>query len=86
MKVIAIESLLPASGGSPCFEGYQHGATNSFFVVTSPSGKGADKHRHPYDETFGILQGNIEVVIDGVQQMALNARIKLKRLYPSYSQ
>jgi quercetin dioxygenase-like cupin family protein len=69
MNTISIENLRPVGGGSPRFEGYQHGATTSFFVVTSPPGQGADKHRHPYDETFVILRGDIEVIADGVQQM-----------------
>lgn len=66
-KIIAIDSLRPAGGGSPRFEGSHYGATTSFFVVTSPPGSGADKHRHPYDETFVILQGDIEVIVDGVE-------------------
>ncbi len=68
MDLIDIESLRPASGGSPRFEGYLHGATSSFFVVKSPPGKGADKHRHPYEETFILLDGEIEVIVAGEMQ------------------
>lgn len=28
-------------------------------------GRGADKHRHPYEEIFVILDGDIEAIIDG---------------------
>ncbi len=33
-KFITIDSLRPAGGGSPRFEGSHYGATTSFFVVT----------------------------------------------------
>lgn len=65
MDPIDINSLRPSGGGSPRFEGVNHGASVSFFVVGSAPGKGAPKHRHPYEETFVILDGDIEVTIDG---------------------
>ncbi len=65
MNIIDIASLKPASGGSPRFEGSHYGANVSFFVVMSATGKGADKHRHPYEEVFVILEGDIEVIIHG---------------------
>lgn len=68
MNVIDMDSLEPTSGGSPRFEGSAYGASVSFFVVTSPPGKGADKHRHPYAEVFVILEGDIEVISDGELQ------------------
>jgi quercetin dioxygenase-like cupin family protein len=68
MNIIDIASLRPPSGGSPRFEGGNYGASVSFFVVTSPPGKGADKHRHPYEEVFIILEGDIEVINDGKMQ------------------
>ncbi len=69
MNLIEINSLRPPSGGSPRFEGEHYGSSVSFFVVTSPPGKGADKHRHPYDETFVILDGDIEVIVGGETRM-----------------
>lgn len=68
MNVIDISSLKPASGGSPRFEGDRFGTEVSFFVVTSPPGQGADKHRHPYTEVFVILEGDIEVISGGKLQ------------------
>jgi quercetin dioxygenase-like cupin family protein len=68
INVIEIASLKPTSGGSPRFEGSHYGASVSFFVVMSAPGKGADKHRHPYEETFVILEGVIEVIVDGKMQ------------------
>jgi quercetin dioxygenase-like cupin family protein len=68
MNIIDIAGLKPASGGSPKFEGGNYGVSVSFFVVTSPPGKGADKHRHPYEEVFVVLEGDIEVINDGKMQ------------------
>jgi quercetin dioxygenase-like cupin family protein len=75
MNILTLASLEPVSGGSPRFEGSHYGANVSFFVVTSPTGKGADKHRHPYEEVFVILEGNIEVIIDGNVQMIQGGNI-----------
>lgn len=69
LKIIDIESLRPSGGGSPRFEGFEHGASTSFFVVTSPPHQGADRHRHPYDETFVILRGDIEVIVEGQRHL-----------------
>jgi quercetin dioxygenase-like cupin family protein len=69
MNIIDIASLKPASGGSRRFEGGNYGANVSFFVVTSATGKGADKHRHPYEETFVVLEGDIEVIVNGELRM-----------------
>lgn len=46
-------------GGSVRFEGGTYDANTSFFVVIAPTGKGADKHRHPYPETFIVLDGEV---------------------------
>ncbi|HET9493172.1 MAG TPA: cupin domain-containing protein [Chloroflexia bacterium] len=75
MNIIEIDSLRPPSGGSPRFEGHQYGSSVSFFVVTSKPGRGADKHRHPYDETFVILDGDIEVIVGGEQRMVSSGHI-----------
>jgi quercetin dioxygenase-like cupin family protein len=69
MNIIDIASLRPTSGGSPRFEGGNYGVNVSFFVVNCPTGKGADKHCHPYEETFVILEGDIETIVDGKMQM-----------------
>ena len=68
MQIIEIASLTPPSGGSPRFEGFHYGANTSFFVVNNPTGQGADKHRHPYEEIFVVLGGDIEVIVDGELQ------------------
>lgn len=75
MNILEIDSLRPPSGGSPRFEGAEYGSSVSFFVVTSKPGRGADKHRHPYDETFVILDGDIEVIVGGEQRMVSSGHI-----------
>jgi quercetin dioxygenase-like cupin family protein len=65
MNIIDIARLKPPSGGAARFEGIDHDADVSFFIVTSAPGRGADKHRHPYREIFVILDGDIEVIVDG---------------------
>jgi len=65
MKTIDIDTLTRVAGGTARFEGGDSGSSVSFFVVRNQPGQGADKHRHPYDETFVILEGDIEVIIDG---------------------
>ena len=75
MNIIQIDSLRPPSGGSPRFEGAEYGSSVSFFVVKSKPGRGADKHRHPYDETFVILDCDIEVIVGGEQRMISSGNI-----------
>lgn len=69
MKTIDIETLTRVAGGTARFEGDGNGSSVSFFVVRNRPGEGAAKHRHPYDETFVILEGEIEVVVDGDSRM-----------------
>jgi quercetin dioxygenase-like cupin family protein len=54
-----------------------YGANASCFVVTSAPGQGADKHRHPYEEIFVILDGDIEVIVDGESQMVGSGSITI---------
>jgi quercetin dioxygenase-like cupin family protein len=65
MKTVQIAEVIAASGGAGRFEGKDHGSPVSFFYVTSAPGKGARKHRHPYVETFVIIDGEIDVTVDG---------------------
>jgi quercetin dioxygenase-like cupin family protein len=69
METIDIETLTQVAGGTARFEGAGHGSSVSFFVVRNRPGDGADKHRHPYDETFVVLVGDIEVIVDDEPRM-----------------
>jgi mannose-6-phosphate isomerase-like protein (cupin superfamily) len=75
MQTISLEQLGRTIGGTARFEGEGNGASVSFFVVRSLPGDGAEKHRHPYDETFIILEGLIEVVIAGERAMVESGTI-----------
>jgi quercetin dioxygenase-like cupin family protein len=48
---------LPGSERSRKFEGTEHGASASFFVSRHAPGEGPRLHRHPYEETFIMLEG-----------------------------
>jgi quercetin dioxygenase-like cupin family protein len=77
MEIISIDNLKPKGGNSAKFEGFNYGANTSFFVVNSAPGKGAQKHRHPYEETFVILDGNIEVIVNGEKKMIAGGHIAI---------
>ena len=65
MKIVDIKTMKSPNGDAATFQGFEHGANVSFFVVEFSLGKGPKKHRHPYEETFIILDGEIEVIVDG---------------------
>jgi quercetin dioxygenase-like cupin family protein len=65
MKIIDISHMKPQGSEVAIFQGLEHGANVSFFIVQFSPGKGSKKHRHPYEETFIILDGEIELDIDG---------------------
>ena len=68
MKIIDINDLRAPSGEAATFQGFAHEANVSFFIVQFSRGKGPKKHRHPYEETFIILDGEIEAIVDGEVQ------------------
>ena len=63
--ILSFDQFRLRPGGSLRFEGGPYAVDTSFFVVHASTGKGADKHRHPYPETFIMLDGEIEAIIDG---------------------
>jgi len=69
MKIIDINDIIPPGWESGKFQGFEHGAGVSFFVVHVSTGNGPDKHRHPYEETFVILDGMIEFIVAGETHM-----------------
>src|SRR5262245_10833435 len=69
MEALDIASFAIAPSGTAKFEGLGHGSPVSFFVVKSLPGTGADKHRHPYAETFVILDGDLEMIVAGELSM-----------------
>lgn len=65
----AVPAAIPAdairigNGRSLRFEGAAYGANVSFFLVTSDPGQGPSLHRHPYDETWSVLEGEATIVV-----------------------
>jgi quercetin dioxygenase-like cupin family protein len=51
-------------------KGEDHGATISLILDHSPPGHGPRLHRHPYDETWVVVQGNITFHLDAERQQA----------------
>jgi quercetin dioxygenase-like cupin family protein len=45
------------------FEGERYGSSVSFFLVTAEPGQGPALHRHPYDETFTVIEGEATIVV-----------------------
>ena len=62
MGIVRIESL-PDSGNSYVFEGIEHAAPVSFFLLHTQPGQGPGLHRHPYAETFVIQDGEARFTI-----------------------
>ena len=56
MNLVRVESL-PDSGSSYRFDGADHGAPVSFFLIHGEPGDGPGLHTHPYAETFIIQEG-----------------------------
>jgi quercetin dioxygenase-like cupin family protein len=65
VKIIDVNNLMPYGAETAIFNGFENNANVSFFIVCFSPGNGSRKHRHPYEETFIILEGAIEAVIDG---------------------
>lgn len=68
MKILDIHSLKPGGAEVASFQGFEHEANVSFFVVRFSPGQGPKMHRHPYEETFILLEGEIEAIVDGKTQ------------------
>ena len=55
---------LPGNDVSRTFEGGRHGPCSvSFFLVHNQPGQGPRLHYHPYDETFVVLEGRVQVTV-----------------------
>jgi quercetin dioxygenase-like cupin family protein len=57
-----VENLKAPSDDAAQFQGFEHGAGASFFVAETVPGGGPDRHRHPYEETFIVLRGEVEFI------------------------
>ncbi|HJQ75147.1 MAG TPA: cupin domain-containing protein [Gaiellaceae bacterium] len=64
MDVVRVESL-PDSGNSYRFDGADHAAPVSFFLLHTRPGEGPGLHRHPYVETFIVQEGQATFTVGG---------------------
>jgi quercetin dioxygenase-like cupin family protein len=56
---------LPGSERASKFEGREYGSTVSFFLNRHGAGEGPGLHRHPYEETFIVQEGQVTFTVDG---------------------
>ena len=64
VALVAVE--FPIGARSYKFEGADHGSSISSFVINyAKPGMGPKLHRHPYEETFFVLDGEATFSIDG---------------------
>ena len=52
------------------FEGRPYGSGISYFLVDNDPGQGPDLHRHPYPETWIVLDGEARITIGDEQVIA----------------
>ena len=58
------------------FEGRAHGSGVSFFLVDNEPGQGPGRHRHPYSETWVVLEGQATITIDGARSRRGGRRLR----------
>ena len=64
MAYIVEKETLPGNATSRQFEGYLHnGANVSFFISSTPPGRGPGLHTHPYEEIFIVQAGTLTFTV-----------------------
>ena len=61
--VVPADALRIGSGRTRKFEGRPYGSGISYFLVDNDPGQGPDLHRHPYPETWVVLEGEARITI-----------------------
>lgn len=77
MKVLNIEAMKEPGDDALQFQGFEHEAGTSFFVAETTPGGGPSRHRHPYEEVFVVLRGDIEFIVDEQRQMVSSGSIAI---------
>jgi mannose-6-phosphate isomerase-like protein (cupin superfamily) len=54
---------LPGGENAVRFDGHEHGASVSFFITRNRPGTGPKLHKHPYDETFIMQEGEARFTV-----------------------
>ncbi|MBL0936396.1 MAG: cupin domain-containing protein [Rhizobiaceae bacterium] len=60
----------PSPGGTVLFEGGEHGAPVSLFLIDTAKGEGPGLHRHPYPEMWVIHEGAARFVVGDDEHIA----------------
>lgn len=61
--VVTADSIRVPGSRTLRFEGRDHGSGVSFFLVANDPGQGPGLHRHPYTETWSVLEGEATITI-----------------------
>lgn len=69
--VIPADALRTGAGRTRRFVGREHGAGVSYFFVDNDPGEGPGLHRHPYTETWVVLEGEATISVGGVELHAV---------------
>jgi mannose-6-phosphate isomerase-like protein (cupin superfamily) len=65
------EALRIGAGRTRRFVGGEHGAGVSYFLVENDPGEGPGLHRHPYPETWVVLEGEARIRIGDAELHAV---------------
>jgi quercetin dioxygenase-like cupin family protein len=68
--VVRPEAIRLGNGASRRFVGREHGAGISYFYVDAAPGEGPALHRHPYPETWVVLEGEVAITIGAERYVA----------------
>ncbi len=60
---VVLIDRLPGGENASRFDGHEHGANVSFFISRNRPGTGPELHRHPYEETFIVEDGNVRFAV-----------------------
>jgi mannose-6-phosphate isomerase-like protein (cupin superfamily) len=60
MEVVSTGQWRPGDANAVSIEGKPHGAKVTVLLEHMPSGSGPKLHRHPYGETWVVVEGQIE--------------------------
>jgi quercetin dioxygenase-like cupin family protein len=71
-RVVPADELRMGDSRTLRFEGRPHGSGISFFLVDNDPGQGPGPHRHPYTETWTVLEGEAAFAV-GDRRLAAGA-------------